>query len=149
MHSPISRSVPYAAVCVFGAAIFLFLFLAPPRSKIHAASIPGVIKIRSEGYAQGDGPRARDAAEQDAKRQALLIWLDALLGEVIEQDFAPILDRVDSYAQSSRIVELKHEDAGTRVIVEVYVREWPLRVDVAALLAPMLLSPPRVVLLLD
>ena len=144
MHSPITRSAPYVAVCVLGAAIFLAL----PQSKIHAASIPGVIKIRAEGFAQGDGPRARDAAELDAKRRALLIWLDSLLGEVSEEDFAPILYRVDAYAQSSRIVELKHEDAGTRVIVEVYVREWPLRVDVAALLVPMLSSPPRVVLLI-
>lgn len=133
-----------AAVCALGAAIFL----AMAHSKIDAASIPGVIKIRSEGYAQGDGPRARDAAELDAKRRALLIWLDSLLGEASEEDFAPILDRVDAYAVSSRIVELKHENAGTQVIVEVYVHEWRLRVDAAALLLPMLSSPPRVVLLI-
>lgn len=146
MHCSMTRSVPYIAVCLLGAA--LFLFLIAPKTRTHAASIPGVIKIQSKGYAQGDGPQARDAAELDAKRRALLLWMQNFLGEVSERDFAPILDRVGDYAQSSRIVELKHEDGGTHVIVEVYVREWPLRVDFAALLAPMLTTAPRVVLLI-
>lgn len=136
---------PRGAWLLGGILAFGLAVASPP---IHAVSIPGIVKIRAEGYAPGDGPRARDAAEVDAKRRALLIWLESVLGEVSEEDFAPILDRVDGYAQASRIVELKHEDAGTRVIVEVYVREWPLRVDTAALLVPMLRSAPRVVLLI-
>ncbi len=126
----------------------LALGLAVSQPPIHAASIPGIIKIRTEGHAPGDGPRARDAAEANAKRQALLIWIESFLGEVSEEDFAPILDRADRYAQSSRIIELDRGPEGTRAVVEVYVREWPLRVDVAALLVPMLPSPPRVVLLI-
>ncbi len=126
----------------------MLLGLAATQPPIHAVSIPGIVKIRAEGHASGDGPRARDAAEADAKKQAILIWLGSFLGEVSEEDFAPLLDRVDAYAQSSRIIELDHGPAGTRAVVEVYVREWPLRVDTAALLMPMLRSPPRVVLLI-
>ena len=140
------RSVYPRPTCLLAGVFALGLAVAQPH--IHAASIPGIVKIRVEGHAPGDGPRARDAAEADAKRQALLIWIESFVGEVSEEDFAPILDRADGYAQSSRILELDHGPAGTRAVVEVYVREWPLRVDVAALLSMRLPSPVRVVLLI-
>lgn len=129
-------------------SVLLALSLAAVQPCSPAAAIPGVLKIRAEGFAPGQGARARLDAEADAKKQAILIWIDSVLGEISLEPFAPILERAGEYAQSSRIVELNHDGAGTHAVVEVYIREWPLRVDLAALLMPMLHAPPRVALLI-
>ena len=129
-------------------SVLACIVLVAQCSVAAAAPVSGVIRIMSEGYASGHGPEARDAAVVNATEHALRIWVESILGEPAGPAFLPIIQSPDAYAQSSRLIELEHDEIGTHVSVEVYVEEETLRADTAAVLMQTFRHPPRVVLLI-
>lgn len=137
---PGSRTFPLRVLSFF--LLMLFPILA------HAAPVPGLVKISSEGYAKGHGPEARAAAVVDAREQALRIWVESILGETAGDAYLAIIKSPDAYAQSSRLLNVEDDEVGTHVSVDVYVFEETLRADMAAVLMRTFPEPPRVALLI-
>ncbi len=126
------------------AAILLFSPLLA-----HASSdSPGKsTKVRCEGRAAGTNLAARDAAVLDAKRNAVWMWLEMEFGEAPGDEFKPLLDFLDVYVASSRSLGVHTESGYTVAELEVYLFEWPLRADAAALLFRLRPEPPRIAFL--
>jgi hypothetical protein len=112
-----------------------------------AESKGNTAKVRSEGCASGTNLAARDAAVLEAKRNAVWLWLELEFGETPGDEFLPLLDYLDVYVASSRSVTVHAERGQTCVELDVYLFEWPLRADTAALLFRLRAEPPRVAFL--
>ncbi len=104
-------------------------------------------KVRSEGCAEGTSPASRDAAVADARRNAVWLWLELELGETPGDEFLPLLDYLDHYVASYRLLGVHPQDGRTCVELEIYLYEWPLRADTAALMFRLRASPPRIAFL--
>lgn len=105
------------------------------------------VKVRSEGRVIGTTLDARDEAVRDAKRQAVALWLESMLGQPPEDRLQPMLDHAQDYVQSSRVVTLDTQDGHTHVDLEVYLYERALRADLASVLFQQRSQPPQLVLL--
>jgi len=105
------------------------------------------VKVRAEGRAPGTNLAARDAAVLDAKRNAVWLWLDMEFGETPGDEFKPLLEFLDVYVASSRSLGVRTESGHTVAELEVYLFEWPLRADTAALLFRLRPAAPRIAFL--
>ena len=147
---PDSRSIA-AWPRIVGAVIAAVLLIPSPRSKAAteqpAPTSAQSTKVRSEGCAEGTSPASRDAAVVDARRNAVWLWLELELGEEPGDEFLPLLDYLDHYTASFRLLGVRTEDGKTCVDLDVYLYEWPLRADTAALLFRLRAAPPKVAFL--
>ncbi len=142
---PEARSI--ARAC--GLAVALGLFIASISLSANAADPEkAVTKIESEGCAEGTTPASRDAAVLDATRNAVRLWLEMELGAPLGDEFLPLLDAANRYAASSRPLRVHSAEGRTCAELEVYLYEWPLRADTAALLFGLRAAPPRVAFLI-
>ncbi len=104
-------------------------------------------KVRSEGCADGTTPGSRDAAVIDARRNAVWLWLELELGQAPGDEYLPLLDYLDHYTASFRLLGVHTEEDQTCVELDVYLYEWPMRADLAALLFRLRATPPRITFL--
>lgn len=119
-----------------------------PAFAFASSDSPGKsVKIRSEGCAPGTNLAARDAAVNEAKRNAVWLWLEMEFGDTPDEEFRPLLDFLDVYVASSRSLGVRTELGRTCAELEVYLFEWPLRADAAALLFRLRPEAPRIALL--
>jgi len=114
-----------------------------------AAESTGYTRVRAEGRADGTTPASRDTAIAAAKRHAVSMWLELLLGEAPDARFDTMIQQGTDYVDSARLVDLNTEAGETRVDIEAYMEEWPLRADAAALLFQSRSTPPAVAFLID
>jgi hypothetical protein len=104
-------------------------------------------RVVVDGFAYGQGLAARDAAVEDARRQAVSLWLDANLGSYTPEDAAFFLDQGDAMLLSHRVLYQRHENQGVRLGIEAYLNIPKLRLEAARYFLPRLKNKPRVVFL--
>lgn len=130
------------------AAVVLCLSLGPlALDAAGAESAKDVTKVESEGCAEGTANASRDAAVLDARRNAVRLWLEMELGAPPGDEFLPLLGSLDRYTASSRLLGVHPAAGRTCADLEVYLYEWPLRADTAALLFRLRATPPKVAFL--
>lgn len=145
MHARLAVALRLTARLCSASLCFISLFLASLSSE--AQPVP-LVKFRATGFAPGSGPNARNAALRKAEIAAVETAVDELLGQD-KWGVRPALVRLaNQYRQSSRIVNVQRADGGVRVLAEVYIRNDLLRERAAAMLLPLLRTPPRVLFLI-
>jgi len=111
---------------------------------------PGVgvtTKVRSEGCAEGTTLASRDAAVLDARRNAVSLWLELELGQATGDEFSAVFEYIDRYTASFRLIGVHSDEGRTCVELDVYLYEWPLRADTAAVLFGLRTTPPKIAFL--
>ncbi len=106
------------------------------------------VKIVADACAPGTTPASRDEALRLAREEAVWLWLEGSLGPARDEAFAPLMDYLDTYTASSRIMQVRAEGGRTCVEAEVFLYEWPLRTDAATVLIKTRRTPPSVAFLL-
>lgn len=127
--------------------VFFFTLLFPVAGR-PAEPQEEILTQRMEGYAEGIGLGARARAIENAQVEVVR---SILLKTVASQDLThlrAILRNAPKYIKN--YVPLRHDQVGdgTRVEIDAYVSTAPLYQDVAAVMLPFLVRPPRVLLVI-
>lgn len=132
----ISRRILCGAIAFFGTAL-----------GAHAApSAEEVLTVRMEGYADGVGLAARNAALENAKQEVIRKVLNSI---VADGDFSHLRNVLRSASLYLRGYDMLRQDIvgdGTRVEIDAYVEAKDLYQDVAVAMLPHLEEKPRVLL---
>ncbi len=123
---------------------FLFLSLA----HICAADVD-IITVRTEGRAAGVGLTARNAAIDEARREAVMSVLHSLAPGIDHSPLEPILRRAAGYVRNFELLRHDQLNGATRVEIDAHVLEKPLRQDLAAIMLPRLPTMPRVLIVIN
>jgi hypothetical protein len=124
----------------------VLVFFALRCASAHAGE-EELFSVRAEGYADGIGAGARDAAVANAKREVVEEVIKSLVVSGDLEPLRPMLRNAANYIQRCEVIRADQSGDSTRVEVEAYVLEKALRQDVAALTFPRLPQPPHVLLL--
>ncbi|MBI4558537.1 MAG: hypothetical protein HY706_13220 [Candidatus Hydrogenedentes bacterium] len=107
-----------------------------------------LINARAVGRATGTGTTARAAAIENAHLEMVLQTIEATLGSRDLRGLQTILDHCRSYIHTSRVLRENRTKDGVQVEVEAMVYHAALRHDLAALVLPGLLDPPKVLIMI-
>ena len=135
------------ASILFWIAILACLF-AFGSARAFPAATESLVKVRGEAVVSGRGRAARTAAISHAEINALHTHLQSLVGADKMPLVGELLNQVDAYVQTSRLISLDQGEETVRVEVEAYIRPDALRADLASLILPLLAKPPSVMVLI-
>lgn len=123
---------------------FLLLALGPPA----LASDDDLVEVRMEGYAEGIGLAARNAAIANAKQEIIRKLLNNVVASGDLQHLRSILRQAGRYIRGHYV--LRHDFVGdsTRVEIDAYVNVAALHSDVAVTMLPFLPERPSLLLVL-
>lgn len=113
-----------------------------------AAAEEDIITVRMDGHAEGVGREAREAAIANAEMEVLIAVLKSMVASGDLAALNPILRNAPRYIRNYDMLRNDAVDEKTSVEIDAHVLERPLQQDVAALMLPRLVRPPRVLLLL-
>ncbi|MBI2431535.1 MAG: hypothetical protein HYV26_01545, partial [Candidatus Hydrogenedentes bacterium] len=101
-----------------------------------------------EGFAEGVGLAARNAAIENAKQEIIRKLLNAVVASGDLSHLQNVLRNASQYVRGYD--KIRHDIAGdtTRVEIDAYIDARPLYQDVAATMLPYLPEPPRVLLVI-
>lgn len=105
------------------------------------------IKVRAEGFAEGQGSGARAEALALAEEAAVMTLIEDLVPPRWLDSLDAVYAQLTSYVRTSRPVEIDRLPEGTNVYAEVYIHVQQLRRDLAASIFAELPVKPRVVFL--
>lgn len=108
-----------------------------------------IITVRTEGRAAGVGLAARNAAIDEARREAVISVLHSLAPGIDHLPLDPIVRKAHGYVRNFEILRHDQMDGVTRVEIDAHVLEKPLRQDLAATMLPRLPTMPRVLIVID
>lgn len=118
----------------------LFVFQA-------CAEDDGSVRIRADGYAEGQGRTAEAAALADAEFTAVEVAVLDIVGDEWLDEVTAVFAQHATYIRTARPLEVDRAGDGVRVRAEVYVYTGQLRRDIAALLFNALPVKPAVAVL--
>ena len=130
-------------ICLTLAAVTVSSTLVSAQDDPHQT-----VRILSDGRAPGVTPASREAALRAAREKAVRVWIESMLGSPATAGFDPMMEYLDSYTASSRLTDVRVEEARTSVEAEIYLYERVLRTDLATVLLKRRAAPPSVALLL-
>ena len=126
----------------------ILLFAAFPAA---AQLMPGeeeVLTERMQGYADGVGLAARNAALENAKQEIIRKVLNAIVASGDLTHLRNVLRSASQYIRGHEMLRHDIVGDGTRVEIDAYVDTRPLYRDVAASMLPYLPEPPRILLVI-
>lgn len=106
------------------------------------------VRIRADGFAEGQGRTAEASALSDAELVALELAIIDIVGDKWFDRLDAVFAQSDTYVRTSRPLETVRTADGVQVRAEVHVYDGQLRRDIAAVLFNALPAKPAVVFLL-
>lgn len=106
------------------------------------------VKVRADGFAEGEGRVAQAAALTAAEHVAVELVVLDLVGDRWLDRLDAVFAQTDVYVRTSRPLDVRRDADGVSVRAEVYVYDQQLRRDIAAVLFNVLPAKPRVAVLM-
>ncbi|MCC6144394.1 MAG: hypothetical protein IT368_11365 [Candidatus Hydrogenedentes bacterium] len=106
------------------------------------------IQVRAEGHAEGLGLAARRAAIENAREEALIRMIQALITTPDLTAVQPILANPEKYIERFDVLRYDAVERTTSVEIDAFIREKELERDLADIWLPRLVEPPKILLIL-
>jgi hypothetical protein len=106
------------------------------------------IQVRAEGHAEGLGLAARRAAIENAREEALIRMIQALMATPDLTPIQPILANAGKYIERFDVLRYDAVGRATSVEIDAFIREKELERDLAAIWLPRMIDPPKVLLII-